>query len=145
MSSTRCKHKMSLRGPRLAALLARLQSAALVSRGSLMLEMVVAVMVYTLVGSAVMAGLSTTYLSGARTEDQSVAESLGRSQMEYVFSLPYQDPVSTYPSIAPPPGYGVSALAEEYLAGIATVERVVVTVSHDGSDILVMETLRTKE
>ncbi|MBF8268044.1 MAG: hypothetical protein HW388_1552 [Dehalococcoidia bacterium] len=145
MSNTLCRHKLSLRGPRLAALQGRLQSAALVSRGSLMMEMVVAVMVYTLVGSAVLAGLSATYISGARSRDQSVAESLGRSQMEYVFSLPYQDPVSTYPSIAPPPGYGVSALAEEYLSSIATIEKVVVTVSHDGSDILVLETLRTKE
>lgn len=129
-------------GPPLPACI---RAAALANGGSLMVEVVAAVMVFTLVGSAVLVGLSTSHISSAQTESQAIADNLGRSQMEYVFSLPYQDPASAYPSIVTPPGYTVSALAEEYQANVQTVERVVVTVGHDGDTVLTLETLRVRE
>jgi Tfp pilus assembly protein PilV len=110
-----------------------------------MLEAVVAVMVFTLVGVGGLGGLSTVHISGAETESQSIAENLGRNQMENVFSLPYQDPPSTYPSLATPPGYSVLAEAEEYVVGDPAIEKVVVTVSHDSQQVLVLETLRVRD
>ena len=64
-------------------------------RGALLLETVIAIMVFSLVGVAVLGGLSTAYTSGAKTEVQSVAENLARNQVESIFSGPYREPDQT--------------------------------------------------
>ncbi len=112
--------------------------------GALLVETVLAVVVFTLVGTAVMAGLSTAHSSGAGTERQSVAENIARNQMEYMFSLPYQDPPSSYPLISVPGGYAVTCTAETYGAGGLDTEKVVVTVTFNGAEELVLEALRAK-
>ena len=79
------------------------------SAGSMLLETVVAVMVFGLVGTAVMGGLGTVNISGAKTESQSIAENIARNQMEYLFSQPYREPQQTpHPTISVPTGYSVS-------------------------------------
>ena len=117
-------------------------------RGSLLLETIVAVTVFSMVGTAVLAGLSTAYTSGARVETQSVAENIARNQMESVFSQPYRSPSQTpYPTIGVPTGYGVSVSAEDVnpAAPDPDIERVIVTVSRDGQDILVLTSLAFNE
>ena len=110
-----------------------------------MIEAVLAVSVLAVAGTALMGGLSTTYLSFGQTEVQSVAENIGRNQMESVFSSPYQQPPATYPPVAVPPAYSVTATAEEYAAGDLRIEKVVVTVQHLGQLALTLETLRTMD
>ena len=114
-------------------------------RGSLLLEIVVAVVLFALVGSAVLAGLSTAYTSGARTKTQSIAENLARNQLADVFSQPYLSPPASYPSITPPPGYGVTALAEEYVTGDSNLAKVVISVTRENDTVLVVETLRARD
>ena len=111
-----------------------------------MLETVVAVVIFTLVGTAVLAALSTAHTSGARTESQSIAENLARNQMEDAFCRAYQEPDSTYPSIAPRVGHTVVAKARKY-AGYdpAKGQEIVVTVSRDGEAVMILVTLRTRE
>lgn len=113
-------------------------------RGVLLMETLMAVMVFALVGSAVLSGLSTARISGSVTERQSVAENIARNQIAYVFSLPYQDPPSSCPTISVPTGYAVTCATEEYIVSDPNLERVAVTVSFDGAQLLVLETLRTK-
>ncbi len=110
----------------------------------MLVEVVVAVGVFALVGTAVLAGMSTTHLSGAKTESQSVAENVARNQMEYVFSLPYQTPPGAYPTIVPPEGYDVSIASEEYVADDPNVEKLIVTVTRGGEETLTLETLRAR-
>lgn len=116
-------------------------------RGGLLLETVLAVTIFTLVGTAVLSGLSTAHFSGGKTESKSIAESLGRSQMERLFAQPYQPPPWpwSFPTISPPPGYSLSAVAKEHEAGNTDVAALVVTVSHEGKEVLVLETLRARE
>ena len=77
-----------------------------------MLETAVASMVFALVGTAVLAGLSTSTKTGGKTEEQSIAENIARNQMEFLFSEPYREPNQTaYPTITPPAGYTVSTVA----------------------------------
>ncbi len=109
------------------------------------MEAVVGVAAFSLVGTAVISGLSTTQISSARAERQSIAENLGRNQMESVFSEPYSEPPSSYTSVPAPPGYGVTAVADEYVPGDTTIEMIIVTVTHGGADVLVLETLRADE
>lgn len=114
------------------------------SEGSLLLDAVIAVAVLTLVGSAVLAGLSTTATVRASTDTTTTAQSVGRNQMEYIFSLPYQDPASSYPVLTVPQGYSVTADAEEYVVGDSDIAKVVVRVSHGSQVVLVLETLRVR-
>jgi type II secretory pathway pseudopilin PulG len=107
------------------------------------MEIAIAVAIFGVVGSAVLTGLSTAHTASAVTQEQSAAENIARNQMEYIFSLPYSAPTSTYPSVATPSGYSVSAVAQQYIAGDINIERVVVTVQHGGVTVLTLESLRT--
>ncbi len=119
-------------------------------RGGMFIETILVVMIFSVVGTAVLSGISGTRSSGARTERQGFAENIARNQIEYIFTLPYQEPPSTYPSInlsgQDYAGYAVSgqAINDPDSGGNPNIERVLVTVSFGGEDILSLETLRTK-
>ena len=51
-------------------------------RGALLMETIIALVVFVLVGGTVLRGVSTTFLSGAVTENQSIAENIARNQLE---------------------------------------------------------------
>ena len=93
-----------------------------------------------MVGTAVLAGLSTMYASGSLTETQSVAENLSRNQMEFVFNQPYREPQQTsYQNISGvPTNYSVTTTVAH--ASISSpspeVALVTVTASHRGQNIL---------
>jgi hypothetical protein len=125
---------------------ARLRKLLGGSRGSILLETVIATMVFALAGTAVLSGLSVMHNTGAMVEGHSVAEILARNQMEHVFTLPYQSAPATYTSIAVPPGYSVTAVAVDLVAGAPDpdVEKVVVTAGRGGENILTLETVRAK-
>ena len=121
------------------------QRIAMDTKGHLLVETLVAITVFALVGGAVLSGTSTALNTGSIVEGQSVAEEIARNQMESVFNVSYQEPLSTpYPTIVPPAGYAISLAADEYLTGDVDIEMVVVTVSRDSESILVLETLRTR-
>ncbi len=119
-------------------------------RGGMFIETILVVMIFSVVGTAVLSGISGTRSSGARTERQGFAENIARNQMEYIFTLPYQEPPSTYPLIDPSSqdyaGYAVSgqAFVDPDAGGNPNIERVVVAVSFGGETILSLETLRAK-
>ncbi len=116
------------------------------STGSILLETAVASIVFALVGTAVLSGMSTMYASGSLTESQSVAENLARNQMEFVFDQPYREPQQTpYLLISSvPANYSVTTTVD--YASISSpnpeVALVTVTASHRGQNILTLETLR---
>ena len=112
--------------------------------GALMVEALIAVLIFTMLGVAALIGLQTTLTAGNRTQGQSIAESVARSQMEFVFSQAYQDPPTAYPTVTPPTGYSVTANASEAQPGVSTLQRVTVSVSREGRTLLEMETFRVK-
>ncbi len=118
-------------------------------RGSLLLETVVASMVFALVGVAVLSGLSTTYRTGARVNVHSTAENVARNQMEFVFSQGYEEPGSTpYPIYGTVPSdYSVTTSATEVdpLAPDTEIERVNVAVTYDGQVVVSLSTLRFRD
>jgi len=118
-------------------------------RGSLLLETVVASMVFALVGVAVLSGLSNTYRTGAMVNVHSTAENVARNQMEFVFSQTYQEPGSTpYPTYGTVPSdYTVTTSATEVepLAPDTEIERVNVAVTYDGQEVVSLSTLRFRE
>ena len=135
-------------------LFARLRTLALDSRGGLLLETVVAVIVFALIGTTVLVGVSTARRSGEIVDAQSIAENVARNQMEYVFSRAYKAPPLSYASISDLPGNdfnvpsGFTVTATAILrSGIVDpdVETVRITVSHLGEQLLVVETIRGRD
>ena len=132
-------------------LFARLRFAALDSRGGLLLETVVAIIVFAVIGTTVLVGVSTARRSGDIVDKQSIAENVARNQMEYVFSRAYKVPPLSYASISDLPGNdfnvpsGFTVTATAILrSGITDpdLETVRVTVNHLGEQVLVVETIR---
>ncbi len=132
---------------------ARFRSAIFNCRGISLVEMVVALAIFSSAGTAVLLGVSAAHTSSDRVNAKSVAENLARNQMEYVDSQSYVAAGGNYTSIADdlglnltiPPGFAVTAAAQTYLTddGLAgSIEKVVVTVTRDGQTIWVLESLR---
>lgn len=137
-----------------SAFFARLRSVALDARGGLLLETVVAVIVFALIGTTVLVGVSTARRSGAIVDKQSIAENVARNQMEYVFSRAYKAPPLSYTSISElpdndfnvPSGFAVTATAILRSGSVdPNIETVRVTVSHLGKQVLVVETIRGRK
>ena len=114
------------------------------NRGSLLIETAIALMLFVVIGGGLLLGLSRVQSSGRSTASESEAENLIRNQMEYLFSLPYLAPPSSYALVATPPGYGINADALEYVLGDTNIEKVVVQVTFGGSEVMTVETLRTR-
>ena len=129
------------------------------TEGSILMESVIALTIMGALGAAVLMGVRVAHTSGDTVENHSVAETLARNQMEYVFTQPYTIPPGDYISISDSPtitftvdaGYTVTAQALVYTEGDpnivndADIEKVVVAVNRDGQSVLVLETLRVRE
>lgn len=111
--------------------------------GALLLETTVSVVVFALVGTAVLTGASIVSTSGAETDRQSVAENIGRNQMEYSAAQPYQPAPYNYQLVPVPTGYAVQAVAVEAIVGDPNIQKIIITVTFDGSELLTLETYRT--
>ena len=117
-------------------------------RGALLLETVVALTVFGVLGSVVLSGVQTSHISKRNFDSQSTSENLVRNQMEYALEQPYKawptsgniyyDPVTSTPS-----GYTITAEALQYSTSTDTkIETIRVTVTHQGETVKVFETIR---
>ena len=102
-------------------------------------------MVFSMVGVAVLSSLGTVNIAGALTEEQSQAENIARNQMEDIFDQVYREPDQTpYPDITLlPVGYSVTT-AVTHVDGNTDpeVEKIALTISHHGKEVLLLETAR---
>ena len=118
------------------------------SRGGLLVEVLAALLILGLVGSAVLTGVSTTHRSRSTVQRQSLAENIARNQVEYIFSQPFQPPPTPYLTVTPPAGYSVTVTTAAYVcptcSGAPNTEQVVVIVSRGVGQVLTLETLRLK-
>ena len=148
--------------PRSVRSLARLVGRSVVAlvrddRGSPMLEAIVGISIFAVVGAAVLGGISTTRRAGASLEQQAIAENIARNHMESLFSVAYREPTVAYATstsaVALPRGYGVNVVTENLTSqdtgGVAVtsgtdVEKVIVTVTFEGRTVLVLESARAR-
>ena len=113
-------------------------------RGALLLETVVTLSVFGILGIAVLATVQTSYIGKRQFDEQSTAENLIRNQIEYVFEQDYKAPSSgDYVSVTGiPTGFTVTAEPVTYDGSDPNIEIVRVTVYHEGQSVKVFEIIR---
>ena len=133
----------------------RFRSAVFNSRGISLIEMIIALAMFSSAGTAVLLGVSAAHNSSTVVEGSAIAENLARNQMEYVFTQPYEGVGTPYPSVTDdsslnitlPSGFGVGAVPQIYVTKVpgspGSIQKGVVTVTRDGQSILILESLRS--
>ena len=108
-------------------------------RGVALVEALVATAILGMTLVVFLAGLSTGLLSTGQSDRLSTAHELARSQMEYTKAATYRAAPSSYPTVTPPGGYGVTAAASAVSGGDANIELITVQVSKDGNAVFTLE------
>jgi len=123
------------------------------SRGFSMLEVVIAIALLGIIAVSVLSALQTAALAFIIADRRATAESLARTQMEWVRYSDYDDDLaedhpqySLDPQIQPtlPPDYSVDTTAirlnkDEYPNDDDGIQEITVTVSHDGRVLVTLE------
>jgi hypothetical protein len=113
-------------------------------RGALLAEIVMVIATFTLLGTAVLAGLQTGYRIKGRVEVVATTENIIRNQLAYVFEQPYASPGADYLDITPPSGFTVATDILTYSTTSAdAIERVSISVAYAGATVRTYETVRT--
>ena len=104
------------------------------------MEALIAVGILGLALTALLSALSTGSMAISRTEERVAAENLARSQLEYTKSQPYQALPVSYATVTPyPDDYAVAVTADVAPGGDSSIEKITVTVTRNGEELLVAE------
>ncbi len=113
--------------------------------GGLLIETVIALTVFGVLGSVVLSGVQTSHISKRNFDSQSVAENLVRNQLERTLEQTYKGWPDTYDAVSSTPaGFTVTSQAVQYSTSTDTnIETIRVTVTHEGQTVKVFETIST--
>jgi len=110
--------------------------------GSIFLETVIAVGILGTILSVSIHVLATGSRGVSTVEAMNTAQSIARSQMEYVRGLSYCPPPCSYSTIDVPAPYMVTAEAQPYIESDPNLEYVVVTVHREGKTLTRLKEIR---
>jgi len=109
-------------------------------KGSLLIEALIAIALFAIIGSVFLSALSTGFIALGLTDEQVTAQVLARTQLEDTKSQPYVTAPTTYPTtVTPPDGYSVSVEALPIPDADDSIQKIKVTVSRDGYVLLEVE------
>ena len=108
-------------------------------KGLGLVESLAAVAILGVAVVAFVAALSTGSLAVREGDQEAVAQSLARTQLEYVKSYTYDPEATTYPAVDTPEGYTVSVEVSSIPDTDTDIQKITVTISRDGDDILIVE------
>jgi len=116
-------------------------------RGISLLETLVALAVLGMIASAFLSGLATASEAAFTADEQTTAESLARSQMEWVKDTIYVEDATEYPPAPIPSGsdyvnYSVEIIAEPLHSPDEGIQKITVTVRHSGKMIIKLESYK---
>jgi len=105
-----------------------------------LVETLIAVAILGLALTALLSAVSTGSMAVSRTEERVTAENLARSQLEYTKSQPYQPLPASYATVTPSPDdYTVAVTADVVPGGDSGIEKLTVTVTRNGKELLVVD------
>jgi type II secretory pathway pseudopilin PulG len=108
-------------------------------RGLGLVETLVAVAILGTAVVAFAAALGAGSIAVGEHDGEVVAQGLAQSQMEYTKSYAYDSGAPTYPLIAALEGYGISVGVSAVPNTDSDIQKITVTVSHQGEAILQVE------
>ena len=108
-------------------------------RGLGLVESLAAVAVLGVTVVAFVVALSTGSIAVREGDQEAVAQSLVRSQLEYIKNYPYDPAATTYPKVAELEGYDISVEVNPIPDTDTDIQKVTVTISRDGEEILTVE------
>ena len=108
--------------------------------GFILLETITATMLLSVVVLVFLSSLATASKSVSVMDTRIELTRLAQSQMEFILSEPYVAAPIAYPSIAVPSGYAVSVETESVQGADGNIQRVIVSVYHNGE---IRRTLQT--
>ena len=107
------------------------------SRGFTFIEVLIALALFAIIGITFAGGLATSSRAVLTADVRTNAESLARTQMEYVKNLDY---AGNYTAEVPPQyeaaGYAAAIDAEELEEGL---QKITVTVTHEDKEVITLE------
>jgi len=110
------------------------------SRGLTLVELVIAMAFIGIIAVALLGGLSNAIMSLVVADVRTTAESLARSEMEYVKSQSYEDAPWNYEDDDPPgyDGYAIEVSAEPLNDPDEGLQEIAVTVIHGAKEIVTL-------
>ena len=120
------------------------RTAPLASRGALLIESIVAITLFTMIGTSALVGASALRNAQAGLQRQADAEYIVRNMMACTFDQAYQTSTLNYATstCSSLPANFSSAVEQTLVSGDVDLQMVSVTVELGGKSILVVETLR---
>jgi type II secretory pathway pseudopilin PulG len=116
--------------------LTQINNRAQDQRGLGLVETLVAVAILGTSAVAFIVALSTGSIAVREQDEQVMAQSLVRSQMEYTTSYPYDPGATTYPAVAVPAGYSLSVAVSSVPGGDADIQKITVVALREGQPML---------
>ena len=114
-------------------------------RGGLLLETLVAITVFGVLGSVMFSGVQTSYIAKRNFDIHSRAENIVRTEIESVYAQAYKPPGQTYTSFTTVDGFTVTSVALTYSTTTTDIERIRVTVDYGGRTLEVLEAVRANQ
>ena len=105
-------------------------------RGLGLVESVVAVAIAGVTVVAFVTALSTGSIAVGELDQEVVAQGLARTQLEVIKGSAYD---TSYPSVDTPDGYTISIDVDSIPGTDNAIQRIAVTISRDGEEILTVE------
>jgi len=114
------------------------------SKGVSLIEALVALGLLGIIAVAFLVGMATASKAMIIADERATAESLARSQMEYVKNLDYDyNDLQSYEQVDEPspthPGYFISVVADSLHDTDKGIQMIKVTVSHGGEGVITLE------
>ena len=116
-------------------------------RGIALTEALVTIGITAIVAVAFLSSVSNTSMAVMTSQERVTAESLAKSQMEYIKSQEYSEdnPISYYelsPSVIPE-NYDI-AISGNQIDGHDGLQKIIVSVTHNGAEAFYLENYRTR-
>jgi prepilin-type N-terminal cleavage/methylation domain-containing protein len=108
-------------------------------KGFSLVEVLVAIAILGLIASAFIGSLSTGAIATRLQGEDLTARNLAQSQMEKLKAAVYDNDGATYSSISTPSGYSISISANPAIYTDTNIQKLTVTVSHNGSAVFSLE------
>jgi type II secretory pathway pseudopilin PulG len=114
----------------------------IISRGEKGVTLVESLVAIGILGGGVMTlilAMSGGALAIQENDQQAVAQSLARTQIEYIKNYPFDKNATTYPSVSTPEGYGISVEVTEPTDCDNNIQKITATITRGGAVILTAE------